>query len=238
MDTQQVYGPQQYIPDLTSWPDPHSNINNQLLGAQTSTSFGDQSLDAQYNFEQDDPSLWQYNEEHLQLEDAPSTVYPSPETIMIDPRLRSPRPQHNIDRSMMPRPDTNIYQEQYREQSTPTPHNRQPYSQMFVVPISDRGDTSESFPNSNGLFCDFPGIAFRSFLPEGTTSPVSTSRNGTGAFLGPNNSGRGKPVVMHGPTQPQVYKPFRTRGSMGSDSSTNSTPYTSSMSRLTTPDIA
>ncbi|KAF8862349.1 hypothetical protein BDZ45DRAFT_739330 [Acephala macrosclerotiorum] len=235
-EPQQVYGPRQYIPDMSSWPEPLSHINDQHLSTQTTTSFEDRSLDAQYHFEQEDPSLWQYNEEHLHLEDTSISVHRSPETIMIDPRLRSPRPQHNINRDMIPHPDTDLYQEQYREQTTPTP-SRQPYTQIFVVPISDRGDDPESFPNSNGLFCDFPSIVFRSFLPEGAISPVSTSRNGSG-FLEPKHPIQGRPVVMHGPTQPQVYKPFRTRGSMGSDSSANSTSYASSMSRFTTPDIS
>ncbi|KAE8452992.1 hypothetical protein EG329_012179 [Mollisiaceae sp. DMI_Dod_QoI] len=239
-DSQQRYRPQQYTPDSRSWPEISTYNSSQVLEGQAMiNALGDANFDGEYDFESIDPALWQYDdEEYAENHGTTSSIHIPSRTIMTNPRLQS---QVNIDRTIPKQhPNNDGYLGHTSEEKIVPAPAKQPFSQVFVVPITNQTHDSESFPSSNGMFCDFPGIAFRSFLPEGAISPVSTSR--TASMVGQGKkpilkSGLGKPVVMQGPTQPQVYKPFRSQAAGGSDSSANSTPHATSISRLTTPDI-
>lgn len=232
MDTQHMYRSQQFMPDATTWLEDPASINHHV-GEQTINN-------THYNFDQIDPSLWQFEDE--QYHDTLGTtgpVYEPQEPPSIDPRLRNMQLQPTVDKHIpMQRTSSNTYRGHSLKNPEQSPPSNQPFSQVFVVPITDQGYGAESL-DSNSMFCDFPGIAFRSFLPEGATTPLSTSRpSGTNRGAKKDlRSSSSRPIVMHGPTQPQVYGPFRNVSGQSENSSNHSTPYASSMSRLATPDL-
>ncbi|KUJ12126.1 uncharacterized protein LY89DRAFT_688593 [Mollisia scopiformis] len=235
MEAQQMYDSQHYISDVPPWLESPGQADNQYLDAQPVGN-------ANYNLDQIDPALWQYQEEQfLNTQGTASSVHGPAEALIIDPRLKSMPQQDTLHRDMMPQPPNNSYRGiSSREQEQPGP-SPQPFSQVFVVPITDQFPGSETSLDSNSMFCDFPGIAFRSFLPEGVNTPMSASRNlsvsdqGRKRMFDPNTD---RPIVMHGPTQPQVYGPFKRKVPGESEhSSSQSTPYASSLSRLATPDM-
>lgn len=227
IDDQHIYQSQQVITDPISWPQHPANMNNQMLEQQTASN-------TPYELQQIDSTLWQYDDE--QLLDSRGMTSPShgrAEETVIDPRLRS-IPHHEFNEPSTG--STSSYREvPSREQA------RQAPSQVFVIPFTDQDHQAESFPDSNNMLCDFPGIAFRSFLPKDAAKPASTSRNPYESIQGTRRVQKSvmrKHVLRQGPTQPQAYGSFPNIVSGEPEqSSTNSTLYASGLSRFTTPDV-
>lgn len=230
VESRGINEPQHYLSDSSPWLEASGHINSQYLEGR---AFSNEN----YNLEQLDPALWQYEEDQsFDPHGIASTIHGLQETPIVDLRLSSLPAQASMQRNMMPQQVNDIYPGiSPREQAPP----KQPFSQMFVVPIMNQTHGQPS-PDSNSMFCDFPGIAFRSFLPEGAMTPISPLRNVPSwnqVRKTVHSTSTERPIVMHGPTQPQVYGPFKRKVSGESENgSSQSTPNASSNSRLATPD--
>lgn len=225
MDNEHIYQPQQYISDPNPWAQQPAKMNHQMLEQQSTSS-------THYDLQQIDPALWQYNDEQDLGSGEMAGPTNEPRDTMIDPQLRI-MANHELGESsmMIPRTSSDSHRRTpSREPERPAPPKQAP-SQLFVVPFTDQDHHGELFPDSNNMFCDFPGVAFRSFLPKGATTPVSTSR------LQPNSyepiratrkaqkTSMRKHAAMQESAQPQMSGSFQRRPSgQPHYSSSNSTP--------------
>lgn len=238
LDNQDIYQSQQFMSDPNPWAQQPPTMGHHLLEQQSMSN-------TQYDLPQIDPALWQYTDEQdLVSGDMVGHLHEPQEDTVIDPQLRTTAHRETGASSIMvPCTSSNSHRRTpSREPERPNPSKQAP-SQLFVVPFTEQDNHAAFFPDSNNMFCDFPGVAFRSFLPKGATTPVSTGRlqpnsyEPTRAMRKAQKTSMRKQAAMQDSSQSQMAGPSqgKTPG-QGGYSSSNSTPYASGSS-FSTPDF-